>query len=93
MKRDIIKKMSQSIKNDVILQFRSGFYYAYMLISVIYIVVLRVLPENLADMALTETIFTDPSVFGYFFMGALIMLEKDQHTLESLFVTDRKSVV
>lgn len=75
------------IKNDYRLQFRHGFYYVYALLSVLYIIILRSLPEDLSDFILPLIVFTDPAVVGFFFIGGIIFLEKEENTLKSLFVT------
>ena len=75
------------LKNDYRLQFRHGFYYVYALLSALYIIILRSLPEDLSDFLLPLIVFTDPAVVGFFFIGGIIFLEKEENTLESLFVT------
>ncbi len=80
-------RLASAIKYDIKLQFRHGFYYVYLLIALIYIVLLRSLPEIILHKAATFVIFTDPSVLGFFFLGGIILLEKRQQILEGLFVT------
>ncbi len=75
------------LKNDYRLQFRHGFYYVYALLSALYIIILRSLPEALSEFLLPLIVFTDPGVVGFFFIGGIIFLEKEENTLESLFIT------
>ncbi len=76
-----------AFKYDIKFQIRHGFYYAYLFLTVIYIAGLRLIPETYRPFAAGLVIFTDPSVLGFFFIGGIVLLEKGQNTLESLFVT------
>lgn len=75
------------VKMDVIFQIRHGFYFAYALVSVFYIGLLIFLPESIIHKASIFIIFTDPSVLGFFFVGGLVLLERDQAIFQTLFVT------
>ncbi len=76
---------------DLRLQLRHGFYAAYAVVTAIYAVALH----QLARVAGTETlravaatlIFTDPATLGAFFVGGLVLLEKQQGSLTAAFVT------
>jgi len=68
-------------------QFRHGFYYVYMILSVVYILILHVLPPSYRYPALTYILFTDACALGFTFIGALVLLEKGQNITQSLFVT------
>jgi len=80
-------RIAQMLQFDVRFQFRHGFYYAYLFISLFYIAILRVVPEQFRVLVTTIVIFSDPSVFGFFFVGGILLLERGEKTLESLFVT------
>jgi fluoroquinolone transport system permease protein len=80
-------RLLASLKYDIAFQFRHGFYYAYLFISVLYILILKNLPAGVRPTVTTLVIFTDTAVLGFFFIGGIILLEKAQNTLESLFVT------
>ena len=80
-------RLLASLKYDITFQFRYGFYYAYLFISVLYILILRNLPAGVRPVVTTMVIFSDTGVLGFFFIGGIILLEKAQNTLESLFVT------
>ena len=74
------------IAHDARLQFRYGIYFAYAFVLVFYIAVLlyggAILPSWFAGLI----IFTDPSVLGFFFLGALMMLEKAENTRSALAI-------
>lgn len=83
-------RMAGAIAYDIKLQHRHGFYYAYLVISLFYIVLLRLLPASSREMADVLLTFTDPSMLGFFFIGGLVLLEKGQDIHNTLFVTPYK---
>lgn len=80
-------RLMSAVNYDIRLQFRHGFYYAYLIVCVIYIIILRIIPLNIKQTAAVLVIFTDPSALGFFFLGGIILFEKGQKTLEGLFIT------
>jgi fluoroquinolone transport system permease protein len=80
-------RLLASLRYDITFQFRHGFYYAYIFVSVLYILILRNLPAGVRPTVTTLVIFSDTGVLGFFFIGGIILLEKAQNTLENLFVT------
>lgn len=65
---------------DIRFQVKYGFYFLYAILTVVYRSVLLALPENWREKAAALLIFSDPAAMGLFFMGAIILLEKSQHT-------------
>ncbi|MBN2600369.1 MAG: hypothetical protein JXR87_00085 [Candidatus Marinimicrobia bacterium] len=80
-------RLANAIKYDLRLQFRHGFYYAYLIVCIVYIVVIRSLPIEIRQPALVLTLLTDPSILGFLFLGGIILLEKSQKTLDGIFIT------
>lgn len=80
-------RMLSALRFDIRFQFRHGFYYAYLIVSLLYIVMLRFMPPEVGKYVSVLLLFSDPAVLGFFFIGGIILLEKSQNTLESLFVT------
>ena len=72
---------------DMRFQAKYGFYFLYAVLTVIYITVLFALPENWKEKAAAILIFSDPASMGLFFMGAIVLLEKSQHTTCALAVS------
>lgn len=72
---------------DMRFQAKYGFYFLYAALTVIYIAVLFALPENWKEKAAAILIFSDPASMGLFFMGAIVLLEKSQHTTCALAVS------
>ncbi|CAH0119327.1 Fluoroquinolones export permease protein [Paenibacillus sp. CECT 9249] len=80
-------RLASAFVYDMKLQFRHGFYYAYLFISAAYIVLLRLMPREYKETASILITFSDPSVLGFFFIGGLVLLEKGQNVYDNLFVT------
>ncbi|SER20370.1 fluoroquinolone export ABC transporter permease subunit [Piscibacillus halophilus] len=80
-------KNLELFKFDVRFQFRHGFYAAYALVSIVYISLLLLAPTSYIEPLSILIIFTDPSVLGFFFVGGLVLLEKDQAIFSTLFVS------
>jgi len=80
-------RLAAAFRYDVLLQFRHGFYYAYALVAMAYIVLMQLLPESYLEKTNILLTFSDPSMLGFFFIGGLVLLEKGQGIHDSLFVT------
>ena len=85
-----MSKLSSTVKWDMRLQYKYGFYYVYAIVTFLYIILLRQLPEGLLGIATTFVIFTDPGFLGFLFIGAIILFEKSEQTLNALTVTPLK---
>ena len=72
---------------DILFQFRNGFYLIYLIISALYIGILFSIPESHRLLVTYALVFSDTSILGLTFVGALLLLEKQQNILSSLFVT------
>lgn len=79
------------LSQDIRFQIRHGFYHAYLIISFLYILLLYFIPnQEMKELISVIVIFTDPSSLGFFFIGGMILLEKDQQIFDPLFVTPVK---
>ena len=65
---------------DIRFQAKYGFYFLYAVLTVIYTIVLFAVPGSWKENTATLFIFSDPESMGLFFMGAIVLLEKSQHT-------------
>jgi fluoroquinolone transport system permease protein len=72
---------------DAHLQFRYGIYYAYAFVVAFYAVVLIYGAPYLPAWAIGVIVYTDPAVVGFFFLGALMMLEKGEGARSALAMT------
>ena len=76
-----------AINTDVRFQIKQGFYLIYILLTLLYMVLLGALPNDYMNYIIPALVFTDPTIVGFFFIGGIIMLEKEQGVLEYIFVT------
>ncbi|MFA9458893.1 hypothetical protein ACERJO_19330 [Halalkalibacter sp. AB-rgal2] len=82
--------MMRLLKQDVQFQFRHGFYYVYAFFTVVYIAILLFIPSDYRSFWTVLIIFTDPGTLGLFFVGTIIMLERNQQLLTYMFITPLK---
>lgn len=82
-----MRRLGSAIAFDMLLQIRHGFYLAYALISALYIAAIRVLPSDWRELAHVALTFSDPAALGFFFVGGMLLLEKQQRIFEPMFVT------
>lgn len=65
---------------DMRFQAKYGFYLLYAILTVIYAIALFAVPDSWQEKTAAILIFSDPASMGLFFMGAIVLLEKNQHT-------------
>lgn len=80
-------RILHSIKYDIISQYKNGIYFVYGFISIIYILALQLIPNNFTNRTLVFLIFSDPTFLGFFFVGAMVLLEKNQGIPLALSIT------
>lgn len=77
---------------DMRFQMKQGFYLVYVMITIVYLIILSFLPQNILSIALPLVVFSDPSVLGLFFIGGIVMLEKVQGVLSVLVVSPLRTM-
>lgn len=80
-------RLGTLILHDARLQMRYGIYFAYAFVIGFYVLALIYGGPYLPAWVPALIIFTDPSVVGFFFLGALMMLEKAENTRNALAIT------
>ena len=85
-------RLLNAIWADIRFQWKQGFYLVYILITIIYLIILSFLPQDVLSIALPLVVFSDPSVLGLFFIGGIIMLEKAQGVLSVLMVSPLRTI-
>jgi fluoroquinolone transport system permease protein len=75
---------------DILFQLKQGFYTVYAILVAIYLLLLFYLSESVRMEVTAYIILNDTSVMGLTFVGALVLLEKQQNILQSLFITPLK---
>jgi fluoroquinolone transport system permease protein len=73
--------------NDVRLQLREGLYAVYAVIAMVYVAILRALGPEPRAVLLPLLVFLDPSMLGFYFVGGIVLLERNDRTLFALFTT------
>lgn len=71
---------------DIKFQYRYGFYFLYAFFSAVYIFILGLIPFQWKTSLSFLLIFSDPTLIGLIFSGAIIHLEFSQRTFESLAI-------
>lgn len=82
-----MNRLLSLIKHDIKFQFRHGFYLVYSIVTVIYIVILKLLNNQISSLLTPVIIFIDPTFIGFFFIGAILFFEKEQRVADAIFVT------
>lgn len=82
-----MKRMINAVRIDMLFQFRSGFHTIYSVLSLIYIIALNEMPDRWIRVGVPFVIFSDPAMVGLFFVGGLVMLEKEQGIIDLISVT------
>ena len=83
----MLKRILTTIKYDIKFQWRHGFYFVYSFFCIFYIAVLRFLPAEWKSKAAVFILFSDTCTLGFFFIGGIVLLERNENILEGLFVT------
>jgi fluoroquinolone transport system permease protein len=79
--------MKELLKKEITLQWRQGFWLIYFVFTAIYVTVLLNLPAENRLLVSLILILADTTMLGVLFIGALVLLEKQQAVIQSLFVT------
>ncbi|MCF8226219.1 MAG: hypothetical protein K9J30_10100 [Bacteroidales bacterium] len=85
-------RLLHAIWADIRFQIKQGFYLVYVIITLMYLVILSFIPQDLLPVVLPVVVFTDPSVLGLFFIGGIILLEKVQGVLMVVVVSPLRTV-
>ncbi|HEX6386017.1 MAG TPA: ABC transporter permease [Anaerolineae bacterium] len=82
-----MKRLLSTIRLDVQLQFRNGFYYAAAFVAILSVLLLGRLPPASLTWFLPVLIVNNLIINNFYFMGGLVLLEKGEGTLEAQVVT------
>lgn len=83
-------RMLNGFINDVKFQFKYGFYLLYLVLTSVYLGVIFAVPLPYRELAIAIVVFSDPVAIGLFFMGALVLFEKSERVLDSIFISPLK---
>jgi fluoroquinolone transport system permease protein len=80
-------KLMSLLRGDIRFQYKYGFYFLYLFLTILYVVLIREFPEGWREKAAILMIFSDPAAMGLFFMGAIVLFEKSERVLDSIAVS------
>ena len=80
-------RLAATIRLDLRLQMRNGFYYAVAFVLVCWLVLLTRLPEIDWGYVLPAFVFGNLVMVNFYFVAGLVLLEKSEGTLEAQVVT------
>ncbi|MDF1616205.1 fluoroquinolone export ABC transporter permease subunit [Petrocella sp. FN5] len=81
------QRLLSALKADILFQFKQGFYFVYLILSLFYLIVFYQLDNLWLSYIMPIVLFMDPSVLGLFFIGGILLLEKEQGILSLMYVT------
>ena len=81
------QRLLSALKADVLFQFKQGFYFVYIILSLFYLIIFHQLDSAWLSYVIPVVLFMDPSVLGLFFIGGILLLEKEQGILSLIYVT------
>ncbi len=82
-----MRRFVNALKGEVKFQFRQGFYFVYLLLVIVYIAIIFQVGSKAAVIVVPVIIFFDPSFVGFFFIGGLVLLERQQGITGYLGIT------
>jgi len=83
-----MKRFLATLRWDIQLQFRNGFYYASGFVAALFIILLRQLPENVNwGLWWPPVLLENLVINAFYFMAGLVLLEKREGTLEAQIIT------
>jgi fluoroquinolone transport system permease protein len=77
----------RALKWEIILQFRYKIYFAALVVTLIWAVLLAPLKTEYKTVLVPFVLFIDLAILGFYFMGAMVLFEKGQNTIRALVVT------
>lgn len=85
-------RMKALLLSDIRFQYKYGFYFIYLVFSLLYIGILFAFPIKWRKIAGILMIFSDPAAMGLYFMGAIILFEKGERVLNSIAISPVKPI-
>ena len=79
--------LASIVVHDARLQFRYGIHAAYAVVTALYLAFFLLAGPLLPAWVPAVIIYTDPAVVGFCFLGALMLLERGEHTRMALAAT------
>jgi fluoroquinolone transport system permease protein len=91
VERRPVRMLLSAVGWDLRLQLRYQIVTISAIVTLLYSVILPAVPAGVIDDALVVLIFSDPSMLGFLFVGALVLFERGANTLQAVVVTPLSS--
>jgi len=82
-----IRRAANCINADIKFQLKHGFYTVYIVLSIVYIIINSFISQEALKYVLPILIYMDPAGLGLFFIGGMILMEKEQGILSLVYIT------
>ena len=82
-----MRRVLAAMQRDLRLAWRQGLWLAYAVVCLAYVLVLQLFAPELRGLLTVLVVFSDPSVLGFFFIGGLMLLERNEGTLYGAFAS------
>jgi fluoroquinolone transport system permease protein len=82
-----MKRLQATLLCDVRLQLRNGFYYAALVVVLVWVALFRQIPGSNLAQIFPVLILGNLLINTFYFLGGLVLLEKDEGTLTAQIVT------
>lgn len=82
-----MSRLTSTIRWDMRLQWRNGFYYAAIAVVVMFLLIFTQLPKDNLVWLLPLMLMGNMIIGTFYFIGALLLLEKDEGSLEARVIT------
>jgi len=82
-----MSRLTSTIRWEMRLQWRNGFYYAAIAVVVMYLLIFTQLPKDSLAWLLPLMLMGNMIIGTFYFMGGLLLLEKDEGSLEARVTT------
>ncbi|MDD3405719.1 MAG: hypothetical protein PHH23_05590 [Paludibacteraceae bacterium] len=81
-----MKRLFNLLKGDILQQYKYGFYWLYLFVTLLYLIALYFFPDGWKTTVGRVIVLTDPMLFGYMFIGAIILFERSEKVTNALSV-------
>ncbi len=85
-----VRKLLVCIKWDLLFAVRYQIVTVALVVTLLYTLILKLVPGAGITEVLVTLLFTDPTMLGFIFIGAMVLFEKDANTLQAITVTPIK---
>lgn len=82
-----MSRLHSTVRLDLMLQARYGFYYAAAFVTLLWIALLYQLPEPALKLATPLVVFAELAIIGYYFIAGMVLFEKGERTIYALVST------